>query len=408
MELITLLIISGITLLLCLLIFFTKGGSQGGTDSQAAKILYDKLLEQQQAINDLKLHIAQLMAGETTKTHDVLTTHFTKSQEQGFMTQTKVQQSLAELLEKIQNGLSEGIKTLNQTTSQQLESLSKTNTERLAHIQESVEKRLDENLKRNLESFTVVKEDLVKMQNHANKMIDSTKSIDRLNDIFGKGAAKSFGTFSEEMLASFLEDTIPGQYETQFQIPGSAEKIDFLIKLADQKIGVDSKFPLDSYEAFRSSEGEARDEARKAFISAVKLMVEDIARKYVGAKFFDQVYIYFPSDSMYLEVANDESLAKVMRSKKVYPSSPSTIMPMIGLVAQYKQRVEVNENAEHIIAGMQKIDKHIDAFKDEFRKLGDKLRMAQDNYVSAERSLEGVHRQVNLLGSTSVEQRVLE
>jgi len=401
MELILLLIISGITLLLCLLIFFTRK-DQGGTDTQAIKILYDKLLEQQQSLADLRVHVAQLLSGETSKTQEVLSNHFTKSQEQGFATQTKVQQSLAELLEKIQKGLNDGIATLNKTTSEQLQTLSKTNTERLSHIQESVEKRLDENLKRNLESFTAVKEDLVKMQNHASKMIDSTKSIDRLNDIFGKGAAKSFGTFSEEMLAHFLEDTIPGQYETQFQIPGSAEKIDFLIKLADQKIQVDSKFPLDSYEQLRGAEGDEKDAARKNFVQAVKTMVEDIAKKYVASKFFDQVYIYFPSDSLYLEVANDESLAKLMRTRKVYPSSPSTIMPMIGLVAQYKQRVEVNENAESIINGMQKIDKHIDAFKDEFRKLGDKLRLAQDNYVSAERSLEGVHKQVTMLGSSQV------
>lgn len=374
-----------------------KGGVGENTDT---KLLYDKLHEQQNTINDLRVHVAQLLAGETGKMQELLSGHFTKSQEQGFKTQNEVQQSLTQLLEKMQTSLTNGIKLLNETTAQQLQTLSRTNTERLSHIQESVEKRLDENLKRNLESFTAVKEDLIKMQHHATKMIDSTKSIDRLNDIFGKGAAKSFGTFSEEMLAHYLEDTIPGQFETQFQIPGTAEKIDFLISLADQKIGVDSKFPLDTYEAYRTSEGETKEANQKIFYQAVKTMVDDIAKKYVAAKFFDQVFIYFPSDTMWLEVANNQELAKYIQKKKVYPLGPSNILPIIALVAQHKQRVEVNENAESIILGMQKIDKHIDAFKDEFRKLGDKLRMAQDNYVSAERSLEGVHKQVNLLGAS--------
>lgn len=379
---------------------------RANNSSVTQALLQEKLQEQGRVIDDLKLHVAQLLSGETNKMHELLGSHFSRSQEQGFKSQTQVQESLTKLLEVVQNRLNEGIKLLNDTTSTQLNSLSKSNQERLNVIQETVEKKLDENLKRNLESFTAVKEDLVKMQNHATKMIDSTKSIDKLNDIFGKGAAKSFGTFSEEMLGHYLEDTIPGQFEMQFQIPGGAEKIDFLIKLADQKIGVDSKFPLDTYEAYRTAEGENREPMKKVFLQAVKFMIEDIAKKYVASKFFDQVYIYFPSDSLYLEVTHDEALSKIMRTKKVFPASPSTIMPMIGLVAQYRQRVEVNENAETIITGMTKIAKHIDAFRDEFRKLGTKLSQAQDNFVSAEKSLEGVNREVNGLSSPSGIQRL--
>jgi DNA anti-recombination protein RmuC len=406
MDFIFIIILFALVLVVCLLLFIKLQAvlKKLNTDSEHTfqlKILQDKVETLYSRLPDLQLKIAEQLSQETGKTTQTLGTHFTKTQELGFAQLTALNEGIIKLTDSFQTRLNEGLKLLNDTNKTQLETLSKTNQDRLNVIQETVEKRLDENLRRNLESFVAVKEDLVKMQNHATKMIDSTKSIDRLNDIFGKGAAKSFGTFSEEMLGHFLEDTIPGQYEAQFQIPGSAEKIDFVIKLAEQKIGVDSKFPLDTYEAYRSAEGEARAPAHKIFINAVKFMVEDIAKKYVASKFFDQTYIYFPSDSLYLEVANDESLAKLMRTKKVYPSSPSTIMPMIGLVAQYRQRVEVNANAESIINGMQKIDKHIDAFKEEFRKLGDKLRLAQDNYVSAERSLEGVHREVNLLGGST-------
>ena len=372
------------------------------------KIIAEKLSEFNTNQNTLRMQLAEQLNQESMRTKELFNTSFTKSQDLGFSQLTAVNKGLAEMTERMQTRLDSGLKLMAETTTNQLTQLSRTNQERLATIQESVEKRMDENLKRNLESFTVVKEDLVKMQHSAAKMIDSTKSIERLNDVFGKGASKSFGTFGEDMLAHFLRDNIPNSFDEQYQIPGSAEKIDFCIRFADQKIGVDSKFPLESYQNYHNSDHATKDTAYKSFMSGVKFMIEDISKKYVASQHFDQVYIYFPSDSIYLEVVNDATISEFLRKKSVHAASPSTIFPMLAVIAQYNQRVMVNENAEVIIRGMQKIGKHIDAFREEFRKLGDKLRLAQDNYFSAERSLEGVNREVVALETTQSPLKELE
>jgi DNA anti-recombination protein RmuC len=71
------------------------------------------------------------------------------------------------------------------------------------------------------------------------------------------------------------------------------------------------------------------------------------------------------------------------------------------LIKAYQFRLEISQNAENIVLGLKQIQKNIDSFKNEYRKLGEKIRQAQQNYDQAEKNLLGVERNILLLDQSS-------
>ena len=67
---------------------------------------------------------------------------------------------------------------------------------------------------------------------------------------------------------------------------------------------------------------------------------------------------------------------------------------MLQLIDTYEYKTRISENADIIINGLQVVKKNIDSFRVEFTKLGDKLRLAQDNYNKADDSLRIVQKEV--------------
>ena len=324
-----------------------------------------------------------------------------------------------ENLQKIQlavtDKLEKSILNLNQVNKEQLEKiygannenfklLNKTNQERLDQINSDVQKRLDENFARNLKSFDEVTKNLGYIQSTAQKMIDSTKSIDKLNNIFGRTSSQSFGDFGEKYLESLLrENLVEKSWEKQVKVPNSNNKIDFLIQIEDKKIGIDSKFPLTKYQDFLTAETrEEKLKKLKEYLKAVLDMARDISQKYLQVGFIDSLFLYLPSDSMYSEVINNQGVMETLQKLKVTPASPATVFPLILIINQYQFKLKVSQNAEQIISGLSSVSKNIGSFRDEFRKLGDKIRQAQTNYDQADRSLIGVEKNILLLENNSV------
>lgn len=312
---------------------------------------------------------------------------------------TKIRQNNLEALQKIQevlsNKLSNCINDLNQVNQKNFELLAKANQDKLAEIQGEIETKLNQNLKHNLESFEKVQKRLVEMESTAQKMIDSasntTNSVQKLNQIFSHTNSNALGDFGEKYLESLLRESLSGQvWYRQKSLQGGGT-IDFLITIGGKKIGIDSKLPATKYKYILEAPTiKDRKIAQREFLQTVVKMGEDISKKYLKTNYLDQLLLYLPSDSMYIEVVNDQKALESLREHKVIPVSPATIYPIITTVQTYELRLKINKNAENIIQGLSQVKKNITSFRGEFRKLGDKLRGAQQNYNSADRNLDMV------------------
>jgi DNA recombination protein RmuC len=245
-------------------------------------------------------------------------------------------QELETTRNQIQTQLSQSLTILNDTNKHNFDLLNKTNAERLDTIQLSVEKKLDENLRKNLESFGVVQEKLVEMRGSAEKMVKSTESIDKLNTIFSRSSAGGYGDFSEKYLESFFTDNLSDKnWVKQYTIPGTVERIDYVLTFGDHKIGIDSKFPLEVFRNWLEKNGSEKLLASRDLNNAIKKMAEDISTKYEKTKHFDYVMMYVPTDSLYSYIVSNETLVSYLHKRKITPTSPNTILPLVILVQDY-------------------------------------------------------------------------
>jgi DNA recombination protein RmuC len=310
----------------------------------------------------------------------------------------KTQDQMQKIQLDIQDRLTKAVQNLLETNNKNFELLRRTNEDKLAQINADVQKRLDENFAQNLKSIQQVMQNLGHIQSSAQKMIESTKSIDKLNTIFSRTSSKSFGDFGERYLETLLREHLAeGSWNRQVKLNGSTEIIDFTIEIDDKIIGIDAKFPLTRYTDYLEASPENKTSTRRELLNTVKRMGDDISQKYLQNNLLDSLLLYLPSDSLYNEVANDEQTVSYLQKRKVSLASPSTIYPLIMLIVSYQFKQKVNENAEIIISGLHQVRRNIEGFKEEFRKLGDKIRQAQQNYDSADRNLLGVERNILML-----------
>ncbi len=311
------------------------------------------------------------------------------------------QKSLMSILNLVREQLAQSIRELNQRNKENFELLNSANKEKLGQLEKEISKRLDENLAQNLKSFENVTKNLTQMESRAQQMIESTKSVDKLNSIFERTSSKAFGSFGENYLESLLRENLAeGSWQKQVRVPGASELLDFVIQIDSYKIGIDSKFPLTRYQDFIDADAENKKTALRKFLYSVMQMAKDISEKYSKSGFVDVLMIYFPSDSMYNEVINHPQTLEFLHKLKIQPTSPSTIFPLIMLIQTYQFRGHINENAEMIINGLKTVKKNMLSFHEEFRKLGDKLRQAQQNYNIADQNLLKVQNEVLKLEDT--------
>ncbi len=307
-------------------------------------------------------------------------------------------QNLLNLQSTIQTSLSTAILDLAKINNENFEILRKTNEQKLESINQDVQKRLDISFQQHMKSFEEVSKNIGHIQSVAKQMIDSTSSVDKLNNLFARTSSKAFGDFGEKYLLSMLEQNLhSNSYQTQVTVVGSSEKIDFVITAQGRKIGIDSKFPATKFQDYLDADLSQKSLKLKEFLRSVMSMATDISRKYDKNGFVDYLLMYLPSEGMYMEVANNIEVVEFLNKVKVTPVSPVTIFPIISNIRVVQQRENINENAENIIKALSGVKKNILTFQDEFRKLGDKLRLAQTNYTTAENSLMNVTGQISQL-----------
>src|SRR6266571_2338111 len=206
------------------------------------------------------------------------------------------------------------------------------------------------------------------------------------------GGAKSRGSLGEVTLERLLEDSLPSaQYAMQYRF-SSGEAADAVIKLRDKKLmAIDSKFPLDAYRRI-STEG---DEARRAFVTAVKGHADAISRKYIvpDEGTLDVALMFVPSESVYNELlqtsdSKGQPLDAYCRDQKVIAVSPNTLYAHLCVISMGLRGMQMEENAKRLLESLSGMEKQLEKFTDKFGTLGTHLKNAQQSYSESDKLFE--------------------
>src|SRR5437899_5172898 len=156
-------------------------------------------------------------------------------------------------------------------------------------------------------------------------------------------------------------------------------------------MAIDSKFPLDAYRRI-STEG---DEARRAFITAVKGHADAITKKYIvpDEGTLDVALMFVPAESVYYELrmtadTKGQPLDAYCRDKKVIAVSPNTLYAHLCVIAMGLRGMHMEENARRWLESLSGMEKQLEKFADKFGTLGTHLKNAQQSYSEYDKLLE--------------------
>jgi DNA recombination protein RmuC len=295
--------------------------------------------------------------------------------------------TVAARLEAVTTAVQQGAKDSAQITSQ---------------ITSQAQTAMSNELKNTREQITQIQQQLGQVQESGHAMHEAAT---RLENILG--GTKSRGSFGETTLERLLEDCLPpSQYSKQYRFR-SGEAADVVVHLRDKKlVAIDSKFPL---EAFQRLEVEG-DEARKAFISAVKVHTDSIAKKYIvpDEDTLELALMFVPSESVYYELlrsvdARGMALDAYCRSKKIMAVSPNTLYAHLSVIAMGLRGMQIEENAKRLSANLAGMRRQLDTFSESFDKVGTHLKNAQMSYSEADKRFDKASNSLtNLLDNGDV------
>ncbi|MEL6607637.1 MAG: DNA recombination protein RmuC [Pseudomonadota bacterium] len=143
------------------------------------------------------------------------------------------------------------------------------------------------------------------------------------------------GAFGEIQLTDIVSKALPSDSYSLQATLSNGRRADCLIHLPNPPgpIVVDSKFPLEAYEALRNATTDWElNEAAKRLRGDVKRHITDIAERYIlEGETADGALMFLPSEAIYAELhANFPELVREGFAKRVWIVSPTTCMATLN------------------------------------------------------------------------------
>ena len=196
------------------------------------------------------------------------------------------------------------------------------------------------------------------------------------------------GNIGEQVLKELLKQFLP-QESFNLQYPFKAgEKVDAAIKTSAGIIPVDSKFPMENFRKMQEDKTYA-----KTFESDVKKHIDDISRKYIltDEGTLDYALMYIPSEAVYYEIVNNQTLFDYAQSKRILPVSPTTFYAYIKAILMSFEGQKIEKQAQEILSSLR-------AIKKDYGKVAENLGTLQKHLVNATNMMGNVFASFTNLG----------
>lgn len=247
---------------------------------------------------------------------------------------------------------------------------------KLMEINNKVTERLDQSLDKTNKTFANVLERLSKID-EAQKKIDGLSSdIISLQSVLTD--KKTRGIFGEVNLSFILENafggTSSGIYDLQHKMSNGYIADALLYAPAPLgTIAIDSKFPLENYERMtnKNISQEERLMYEKQFKSDFKKHIDAISSKYIiPGETASEAILFLPAEAIFAEVnAYHRDILDYAYAKKVWITSPTTIMSMLTIIEMVLKNMERDKYAKVIHEELNKLSLEFARYKERWEKL---------------------------------------
>ena len=232
-----------------------------------------------------------------------------------------------------QERLAGGLHHVSEAQAQAQANMLKLMEQRLAQVQQQMNENLHGTARRTAQSLGDLQQRLATIDKAQENITKLSGDVLSLQDILSNKQTR--GAFGEIQLNDIVLNALPSDSYTLQATLSNGRRADCLIHLPNPPgpIVIDSKFPLEGYEALRKAVTDWDvSEARKALRTSVRKHIKDISEKYIiEGETADGALMFLPSEAVYAELhANFSDVVQEGFTARVWIVSPTTCMATLN------------------------------------------------------------------------------
>jgi len=274
---------------------------------------------------------------------------------------------------------------------------------------DTISKTVGERIADTTKVFGEVKEKLGELTQRTAQIQEVGKDISSLQEILR--APKFRGGFGELLLERLLADILPrDNYSLQYRFR-NGETVDAVIRIGENLVPIDSKFPLEDFERIVAAESEEEQVAlRRQFTRTIKKHIDDVTRYILpDENTFDFALMYIPAENIYYETilrgyAEESEIYSYSLQKRVIPVSPNSFYAYLQVIILGLKGLHIESTAREILGHLGRLQGDLTDFQGDYRILGGHIHDTVTKYEKASRKLDRLGDKLRLAGETHVEE----
>jgi DNA recombination protein RmuC len=313
-----------------------------------------------------------------------------------------------QMLGQGQDQLSGGLRTVSDAQANAQSQMIHTMETRLSEVQRQMQDRLNENALKSARALSDLQERMnetltgssVKTTKSLTELQERLATIDKaqanieklsgdvlsLQDILSNKQTR--GAFGEIQLNDIVSKALPSDSYSFQQTLSNGRRADCLIHLPNPPgpIVIDSKFPLEAYEALRRAETQAQAaEAGRQMKTAVRAHIKAISERYIiEGETADGAILFLPSEAVYAELhANFADVVREGFNARVWIVSPTTCMATLNTMRAILKDARMREQAGAI-------RKELHLLSSDVTRLGDRVENLDRHFHQASKDISEI------------------
>ena len=247
-----------------------------------------------------------------------------------------------------QERLAGGLHHVSEAQAKQQTSMLQLMEKRLADVQLQMNENLQGSARRTAHSLGELQQRLTAIDKAQENITKLSGDVLSLQDILSNKQTR--GAFGEIQLNDIVSKALPSDSYTLQATLSNGRRADCLIHLPNPPgpIVIDSKFPLEPYEALRNATTDWElNEAARQLRTSVKKHIKDISEKYIiEGETADGALMFLPSEAVYAELhANFSELVREGFSARVWIVSPTTCMATLNTMRAILKDARMRDQA---------------------------------------------------------------
>ncbi len=257
---------------------------------------------------------------------------------------------------------------------------------RLAEVARGMSESLHGSATRTARSLGELQQRLETIDKAQAKIEKLSGDVLSLQDILSNKQTR--GAFGEIQLNDIVRKALPADAFTMQATLSNGRRADCLIRLPNPPgpIVIDSKFPLEAYEALRRASNNAEMiEAQRMLRIAVRGHIKAIGERYIiEGETADGALMFLPSEAVYAELhANFPEIVREGFAAKVWIVSPTTCMATLNTMRAVMKDARMREQAGAIRKELALLHADVD-------RLGNRVENLDRHFHQAAKDIEDI------------------